>query len=203
MTLTQFEQSGVILETNDGFRLAIDIGRYTPIEKLSGVRVDAIVVTHIHGDHFSIDHIRELAPKKLYLNRECIDLLGKEKVAGEVIEVHAGDVLDIGGMEVKLFNVDHGPNVTTKLADNFGMLIVGDGMKIFYAGEMYSPSGMDVTPIEVDIILVPVGGHYTFGPKEAVDYVRRFKRVGKVMPMHYYKTPEMKGEVEELSGISG
>ena len=42
MNLTKYEQSGFILETKKGFRLAFDIGNKTPIEKLDGVKsVDA------------------------------------------------------------------------------------------------------------------------------------------------------------------
>jgi len=53
MKLTKFEQSGFILETEKGFRLAFDIGNKTPVEKLAGISVDAMLVSHIHGDHFS------------------------------------------------------------------------------------------------------------------------------------------------------
>ncbi|MEK9177739.1 MAG: MBL fold metallo-hydrolase, partial [Patescibacteria group bacterium] len=85
-----------------------------------------------------------------------------------------------------------------KPKENFGMLIKGDNQKIFYTGEMFYPSGMDVSSLEADIVLVPIGGFYTFGPKEAIDYVKRFKKIGKIIPMHYHKTPEKKGEFEKL-----
>jgi len=63
MKLTKFEQSGFILETEKGFRLAFDIGNKTPIEKLNGVTVDAMLVSHIHGDHFSLEQIKKLTPQ--------------------------------------------------------------------------------------------------------------------------------------------
>jgi L-ascorbate metabolism protein UlaG (beta-lactamase superfamily) len=95
MKLTQFEQSGIILETNTGYTLAVDIGSYTPIEKLNSVSPDAMLISHIHGDHFSVDQIKKLSPKKLYLNRECVEALGEETLTSEIIEVKVGDSIDI------------------------------------------------------------------------------------------------------------
>ena len=66
MKLTKYEQSGFVLETDAGFRLAFDIGAYTPVEKLEGVAVDAMLVSHLHGDHFSPEQIKALSAKKLY-----------------------------------------------------------------------------------------------------------------------------------------
>jgi L-ascorbate metabolism protein UlaG (beta-lactamase superfamily) len=65
------------------------------------------------------------------------------------------------------------------------------------------PSGIDVSSLEADIVLVPVDGFYTFGPQEAVDFVRTFKCVGSVYPMHYEKTPEAHAEFVELAGRAG
>ncbi len=90
MKLTKFEQSGFILETSKGFRLAFDIGNKTPVEKLRGITVDAMLVSHIHGDHFSLEQNKALAPKKLYLNQECIETLGEENLATEITRVKVG-----------------------------------------------------------------------------------------------------------------
>jgi L-ascorbate metabolism protein UlaG (beta-lactamase superfamily) len=61
MKITQLEQSGVILETNSGFKLAIDIASLTPMDRLESVALpDAMLVSHIHGDHFSVPHIKKL-----------------------------------------------------------------------------------------------------------------------------------------------
>ena len=58
MKLTKFEQSGFVLETDTGFKLAIDIGNKTSLEKLEHVSCDAVLVSHVHGDHFSIEQIK-------------------------------------------------------------------------------------------------------------------------------------------------
>jgi L-ascorbate metabolism protein UlaG (beta-lactamase superfamily) len=194
MKLTKFEQSGFILETDSGYKMAFDIGAYTPIEKLAGISVDAMLVSHIHGDHFSIPHIKSLAPKKLYLGSECIDALGEAGVLSEIIEVKNNDSVDIDGIKVVFFDVDHGPNVPVLPKENFGFLIEADGEKVYFAGDMFYPSGIDVTTLEVDHALIPVGGFYTFEPKDAFAFVSQFKHIKNIIPMHYENNPETKGE---------
>lgn len=199
MKLTKFEQSGFILETEKGFKLAFDIGNKTPVEKLVDIKVDAMLVSHIHGDHFSLEQIKMLEPKDLYLNQECIDALGEEIIDSKITQVRVWDTINIGGGEVKFFNVDHGLNVSSPLAENFGFLIKVDGVTVYFAGDMFYPSGLDVSNLEVDYALIPVGTFYTFGPEEAFTFVSKFKKIGKVISMHYEKTPETREQFIDLA----
>jgi len=198
MKITQFEQSGFILETDNGYKLAMDIGSYTPIEKIKGIKVDAMLVSHFHGDHFSIEQIKELSPKKLYLNRECIDLIENERIESKITEVKNNDYIEFDGIKVKFFDVDHGPNIKMRPKENLGFLIEIDGKRVYFAGDMFYPSGIDVSNIEVDYALIPIGTFYTFGPSEAIRFIKTFKRIETVIPMHYLKTPETKREFDRL-----
>lgn len=203
MTLTKFEQSGFILETSGGFRIAIDIGVLTPIERITGVTVDLMLVSHIHGDHFSAAHIAKLAPKAVMLTKESLDVLrpkgARLPVAARGIyesshpEVKAhfiisaeGLVYEANGLKITCFHVDHGPNVSVPV-DNFGFLVEADGQTIYFAGDMFFPSGIETKDISVDHLLLPVGSHYTFGPAEALAFAKTFKCVGTIVPTHYEK----------------
>lgn len=207
MILTKFEQSGFVLESDAGFRLAIDIAGYTPIEKLEGVTVDAMLVSHIHGDHFSVPHIQKLAPKKVYLNEECIEALGEakgsEQLASEIVEVKVGETITIDdggdGITVQFFDVDHGPNASIRPRENFGFLIEMDGKKIYFAGDMFYPSGIDVSNLDIDFALLPIGSFYTFDPKEAAAFAKTFKKIKTIVSMHYEGKPEMLAEFEGLT----
>ena len=203
MKITKFEQSGFIIETNGGYRLAVDIGSYTPTDKLNDQMIDAMLVSHIHGDHFSLEQIKKLKPKKLYLNRECIEVLGEESLESEIIQIAAGDSIDIYGLKVLIFNVDHGPNTKIKPQENFGFLIEADGEKLYFAGDMFYPSGLDIRPLVVDYALIPVGTFYTFGPAEALDFAKQFKKIGQIIPMHYEKIEETKDEFIKLANSQG
>lgn len=199
MKLTKFERSGFIIETNSGFRLAIDIANKTPVDSLDGFHVDAMLVSHKHSDHFSIEQIKKLSPTDLYLNNECIEMLGEEVLDSKIVEVKVGDELEIGDAKVIFFDVDHGPNVTSPLKENFGFLIKADGETLYFAGDMFYPSGIDVSSLEVDYALLPMGSFYTFGPEEAFKFAKQFKKIGKVVSMHYDIEPGSQEEFFELA----
>ena len=203
MKITKLEQSGFILETESGYRLALDIGSMTPVEKLSGQKIDAMLVSHVHGDHFSVPQIKVLVPKKIYLGSECIETLGEETLSSKIIEASVGDTLNIDGNEVIFFDVDHGPNVSKKPRENFGFLIKIDGQKIYFAGDMFYESGIDVSNLEVDYALLPVGTFYTFGPEEAVAFAKKFKNIKNVVPMHSRKEIQTVNRFLELAKTAG
>lgn len=197
MNITKFEQSGFIIESNSGFKLAIDIGNKTSEEKLKGLNVDAFLVSHLHGDHFSLPQIQMLRPKTIYLSAECEAQINNEHLNKFIIK--SGDNFSIvGEFAVQVFSVDHGPNITTVPKENFGFLIKVDDQVIYFAGDMFYESGIDVKDLEVDYALIPVGGFYTFAPQEAVSFLRKFKSVKNVIPMHYDKEPQTKDEFHLL-----
>jgi L-ascorbate metabolism protein UlaG (beta-lactamase superfamily) len=200
MKLTKLEQSGFIFETEKGFRLAIDIGNKIPIEKLyTTQKVDACIASHIHGDHFDIENIKALRPKNVYLNSECLETLGEENFEFKLNTIKSGETISIGEIIIQIFSVDHGPNVSAPLAENFGFLITIDDQKIYFAGDMFYASGIDVSLLEVGYALVPVGTFYTFGPEEAFAFAKKFKKIGKIISMHYEKIPETREQFLELA----
>ncbi len=201
MKMTQLEQSGFIFEADSGFKLAVDIGVYTPLEKIKYLEIDAMIISHFHPDHFSVEHIQELSPVKLYLSQECIDKLGDTPLQSDIVTISTEAPITIADFEVVAFRVDHGPNATVVPRENFGFIFSVDKQKLFFAGDMYKPSGIDISELEVDKLLIPVGGFYTFGPKEAVEYAKKFKRVEEIVPMHYEIDPKTKDEFLDLYNI--
>lgn len=202
MRLTKFEQSGFIFEADNGFRLALDIANKTPLSKLAGVQCDVMLVSHIHGDHFSPEHINALSPAKLYINQECQDSLTEDTLPCEIVTIKEGDILDIGGIHTQVFSVDHGPNVNP-LKENYGFLLSADNQSVYFAGDMFYPSGIEVSTLEVTKALLPVGTFYTFGPEEAAIFAKQFKRIGNIIPMHYEKKPETREEFIKLVRQAG
>ena len=162
-----------------------------------------MLISHIHKDHFSLEQIKKLSPNKLYLGKDCIESLNNEKLSSEIIEVKTGDQININDFKILIFDVDHGPNVKAPVESNFGYLIEVDNKKIYYAGEMFYQSGIDVTSLEVDYVIIPIGGYYTFGPKEALTFLSKFKKIGNITPMHYQKNPEIKEEFVKLAVACG
>lgn len=203
MKLTKLEHSGFILETDAGFKLALDIAVFTPIGDLANLSpVDAFLVSHIHPDHFSSAHIEALSPKKVYLNQECIDGLGETKPAYEVMRIQSNMSEDIAeGLKISCFEVDHGPNVTVKPKDNMGFLIELDDQLIYFAGDMFYESGIKTKELVVDYALLPIGGFYTFGVSEALAFAKTFKIIKTLVPMHYHNNPPAVQEFAKNSSV--
>lgn len=204
MRIQKFEQSGFIITADNGYRLGFDIGNKTSMDTLKDIEVDSFMVSHIHGDHFHIESIKALNPKYVYMNAECMAEIGEENLNFEIKKISNGDNINIDDFSIQIFNVDHGPNVSAPIKENFGFLIKVDGKSIYFAGDMYYVSGIDVKEISVDYALIPVGGHYTFGPEEAYEFIKTFKSIKKVIPMHYEKNnfidPIRKDEFIKLVG---
>jgi len=62
-----------------------------------------------------------------------------------------------------------------------------DGMCILHAGDVSEPFNEDQLQFigHIDILMVPIGGTYTAGPKEAIQIIDQLKpRI--VLPMHYW-----------------
>jgi L-ascorbate metabolism protein UlaG (beta-lactamase superfamily) len=93
--------------------------------------------------------------------------------------------------------------VSAPLPENFGFLITADNQTVYFAGDMFTPSGIDTSNLEVNFALLPVGGFYTFGPKEAITFAKQFKKINTLIPMHFEKTPETKNEFLTLAKNEG
>lgn len=193
MQLQKFAQSGLLLTSQNGFKLAIDIAAATPVEQLADVSADAMLVSHIHGDHCSAPQIQVLAPVTLYTGAECIEALAPNLTGIAVSEIVAGEIVTIGDFVVTPFEVDHGPNAAKIPAQNFGFLIKEADTEetLYFAGDMFLPSGIPVADLSVTYACLPVGGHYTFGHEAAFAFAKQFKSIGEVIPMHYEPFPSI------------
>lgn len=204
MKLEKFAQSGFIIETDAGARVAFDIGSYEPLENLAKEHpVNSFLVSHIHPDHFSLERINALLPEKLFVGSQCRQSISEADLNCDITKIEVGQALEVADdVYVEFFNVDHGPNISAPLCENFGFVITSDGKTIYFAGDMFYPSGIDVASRDFDYTLMPVGTYYTFGPQEAFKFIKTFKNPGTIVPMHYHHHPETRDEFIALTSKS-
>lgn len=199
MNITKLEQSWFILQNKSWYKLWIDIGNKTSVESLDNIYIDEMIISHLHWDHLYLPNILKLKPKTIYISQECLDVIGADSLWD--IHIHiikSGDTIDINGGSIKAFDVDHGPNVSTPLRENFWFLINMDGEDIYFCGDMFHDDNINVSETNVDYLLLPVWWFYTFGPKEALEFANKFAGIGKIIPMHYDKNPEQRDMFAEL-----
>jgi len=69
-----------------------------------------------------------------------------------------------------------------------------DGITIYHAGDtgLFGDMAWIHELYRPDLAMLPIGGHYVMGPKEAAHAVKLLQ-VPRVIPMHYASFPVLKG----------
>ncbi len=200
MQIKCFAQSGCVITSDSGYRIALDIGSLTQAADVPS-DIDAWCVSHIHGDHFSPEHIATSKPALVCAGSEVLESLAAPDQSQLLLR--AEQSATVGPLTITPYEVDHGPHVTKRPRENFSCLIQGDGVSVYVCGDMYYVSGLPPSKITVDVLLVPVGGWYTFGPTEAVAFCQSVQRVHTVIPVHYALAPETKVQFLEHAAVAG
>ena len=162
MRITKLEHAAVVLEEG-GRRLVIDPGGLSnPVLGLD--RVDAVVVTHEHPDHWTPDQLRRI----LEPNRDAV-VLGPSSVARaadgfDVRVVEAGTTTEVGPWSLRFFGGNHAViHPSMPVVENVGVLV---NDRFYYPGDsFFIPLG-----VEVDVLAAPAGAPW-LKVSEAMDFV--------------------------------
>jgi L-ascorbate metabolism protein UlaG (beta-lactamase superfamily) len=188
--LTKLEHAGLIIE-NGAMRIALDPGSLTgPVSRKSLSGVDAVLVTHKHGDHFNIPVLKEIGAP-VYGPAEVVALAITAGLPGKALSL--GQEMEVAGAKVVAVPANHGPAVTTPV-QNYGFVVEVGGSRIYVTSDMAGPQdGVPSGPFAV--VAVPIeGGGFVFGAEEAADFVRGLGHTGLVVGLHADEAPAMREE---------
>lgn len=160
-------------------------------------KIDYIFVTHDHGDHFgNAVEIAKMTGAKIVGIFE-IALSAQEKGVG-AIDGNIGGRLNIDDLHVVLTPAYHS---STRGAPT-GVVVSGKDVTIYHAGDtgLFAEMTLIGELYRPDIALLPIGGHYTMGIKEAVKAVQLI-RPKIAIPMHYNTFPPIKADPEEFKKL--
>ena len=159
----------------EGHRIVVDPGNFfTEKFKVADLgKIDAVLYTHQHADHFDDSIIDELKSNgaKLYGNPEVVKLIGSDANM-----VESGKSFELAGFQIRPHDLPHsllpdgseGPH-------NTGYII--DGL-LFHAGD-----GIKTEGFEVDAVALPIAGP-DISFLDAIKLTKTLK-VKKVIPVHY------------------
>lgn len=186
-------------------------------------KVDMILVTHAHGDHFG-DAV-ELAK----LNNAPVwnaGGLGQQLItlgllpASQVQRFGKGGTiapLGANGPKITAVHAEHSSELvwknpaTGKDETHYGGEPVGyiiemeNGFKIWHMGDtaLYGDMIMMADRYKPDLVMLPIGGHFTMGPQDAAIALRDFIKPKYAIPMHYGTSPVARGTPAELKAALG
>lgn len=133
MRISKYEHALLVVEQSAS-QLVIDPGSYSNLPELQNVV--AVVFTHLHDDHTSLDHAKAISHNfpdaKLFGTQEVV-----EKLAGlNVQAVYHGDHYEIGPFQIDFYGDLHQViHRSIPLVQNVGVMI---NSQLYYPGDSYT-----------------------------------------------------------------
>lgn len=210
--LTWHGHSTFSLHTDDGTRIVIDPwltgNPKADIEAKDIDRLDFILVTHGHSDHFG--DVVELAMRTgatVVSTFEVASFAGEEG-AKNVHGMNIGGAhrLPFGRVKMTIAHhtgTVHGDRQGRFTANPGGFLVtLNSGTRLYHAGDTALTMDMQLLRGQVDVAILPIGDNFTMGPEDAAKAVE-FIEPKVVIPMHYDTFPLIAQDTEEFRRMIG
>jgi L-ascorbate metabolism protein UlaG (beta-lactamase superfamily) len=153
----------------------------------------AILITHMHGDHFDPDNLGKIAGQAAIVAPQTVADKIPAALKGQVTVMKNGDSGTVDGLPITAVPAY---NVTADRLqyhpqgrDNGYVLSFGD-KKVYIAGDTEPTPEMEALT-GIDVAFLPMNLPYTMTPEQAADAVKAFKPK-IVYPYHYQGTDTQK-----------
>lgn len=185
-------------------------------------KVDLILVTHAHADHYAdAPAMAKLYKAPVYgpagLNQSLVhlgvlpaDLSPRFNKGGTIMPLGPG--IRITGThaehssELTWRNPATGKDETHVGGEPMGFLIeLENGFRIYHMGDtgLFGDMKLIGEYYKPDLVLIPIGGHYVMDPKDAAVATRDLIRPRFAIPIHYGTNAQLKGTPEEYASAMG
>jgi L-ascorbate metabolism protein UlaG (beta-lactamase superfamily) len=179
-----------------------------PDDEKNPERIDILVVTHGHGDHVgnTVDLMGRFSPE-LVTQVEVQSWLTRNGVTSpEMPGMNKGGTREIDGISFTMTDARHSSSSDDGdyLGESCGFVIgFENGTKVYIAGDtcVFGDMQLIARIYEPDVAILPIGDHFTMGPKEA-SVALELLAVDKCIPSHYGTFPLLRGTPEELQRLS-
>lgn len=216
MKITYYGHSCLLVEDN-GVSVIIDpflSGNASSGITPEDIRVDAVILTHAHDDHFgdtiSIAKRNDCPVIAVF---ELANYCSSQGVKSEAVNI--GGSREFNGFKVKYTQAFHSSSISA--GDSWiyagqpaGVLLTMGGKTLYHAGDtsLFGDMRLIGEMNSIDCAALPIGDSFTMGPDDAL-LAAQWIRTKKVIPVHYDTFPVIKQDpaafCERLSrtGVEG
>jgi len=171
-------------------------------------KIDYILLTHGH-----MDHMADTVPVATRHGSTVVAVYElssyiEGKGVANTIGMNLGGTVQLDDVAVTMVDAKHSSGVQDEDGTHYVgvaagyVLSIADGPVLYHAGDTAVFSDMQLIRelYQPSVALLPIGGHFTMGPREAALAVR-FVAPKTVLPLHFGTFPPLTGTPEELAAL--
>jgi L-ascorbate metabolism protein UlaG (beta-lactamase superfamily) len=210
--ITWLGHATVLVQTGRGTNILIDPfiaqnPKY-PKDFVLPAKIHYVLLTHGHSDHIS-----DAAPVAARHNSTVVAIYElaayiANKGVANTIGMNLGGTVQLDDVAATMVEAKHSSAAQDEqgthdvgVAAGF-VLTIADGPVLYHAGDTTVFSDMKLIRelYRPEVAMLPIGGHYTMGPREASMAVRLLEPK-MVLPLHFGTFPPLTGTPDQLAAL--
>ena len=210
--ITWLGHATVLVQTAQGTNILIDpfIARNPKYPKgfVLPEKIHYILATHGHGDHISdVVPVASKHDSTVVAIFELADYFAGKGVA-RTIGMGGGGTIQLGDVAVTMVAAVHSSSIDDEQGSRYAgiaagfVLTIAAGPVLYHAGDTAVFGDMKLIHelYQPEVAMLPIGGYFTMGPKEAALAVRLLQPE-IVLPLHFGTFPPLDGTPEQLAAL--
>jgi L-ascorbate metabolism protein UlaG (beta-lactamase superfamily) len=173
-------------------------------------KIHYILLTHGHDDHIAdAVPVAEKHDSNVVAIYELAAFIGEQGVK-KTTGMNLGGTVQLEEVAVTMVEAKHSAGAQDKHGPRYAgvaagyVLTIADGPVLYHSGDTAVFGDMKLIKelYHPEIAMLPIGGFYTMGPKEAA-VAAKFVGSSLVLPIHFGTFPSLTGTPDELAALLG